>query len=312
MAPERWNEVRAGRSLREDVPLENLDECKEKAERIQNGFATVRAKLQEANPDVIVVFGDDQLECFDFNNYPAFLVYVGDEFKGSLFNPNRSMGDAERGQATQQLMKGHPALATAILTGLMAHGFDPAFAMDMPKPEKGIGHAVMRPAQSLTDLQTPIVPVLVNCYFAPQVTGMRSYQFGKAIREIIEAYPEDMRVAVIGSGGMWHTPGAKDAWLGEEFDRGELTFMEAGDARGMAEYFDAYEVPEGDLSQPVGVPGRTATGLPSSPGPQGGTRETANWIVTAAVADGSRATVVDYVPVYASPVGAAFAYWEKV
>jgi len=80
----------------------------------------------------------------------------------------------------------------------------------------------------------------------------------------------------------------------------------------MAEYFDGYEIPDGDGSQPVGERGRTATGLPASSGPQGGTREICNWIATGGVVDGSSATVVDYIPVYASPVGAAFAYWEKV
>jgi len=44
-------------------------------------------------------------------------------------------------------------------------------------------------------------------------------------------------------------------------------------------------------------------------GPQGGTREIANWIAASAVA-GKPATVVDYVPVYASPIGCGFAYWD--
>jgi hypothetical protein len=44
-------------------------------------------------------------------------------------------------------------------------------------------------------------------------------------------------------------------------------------------------------------------------GPQGGTREIANWIAAAAAA-GKPATVVDYVPVYASPIGCGFAYWD--
>ena len=78
----------------------------------------------------------------------------------------------------------------------MKRGFDPAFSMDMPKPEDGLGHAFMRPAESLTDLSLPIVPVLMNCYFAPQPTGTRCYEFGKAMREAIEAFPGDLRVAV--------------------------------------------------------------------------------------------------------------------
>ena len=57
---------------------------------------------------------------------------------------------------------------------------------------------------------------------------------------------------------------------------------------------------------------RTATGLPPSSGPQGGTREFCNWIAAAAVVDGKPAKVLDYLPIYSSPVGAGFAYWPEV
>ena len=56
----------------------------------------------------------------------------------------------------------------------------------------------------------------------------------------------DLRVGVVGSGGLWHTPGTKNAYLNEEFDGETLAFLKAGDGRGMAEHFDAYRVPEGE------------------------------------------------------------------
>ena len=85
MPPERWNEVRASRSLRADVPLDDLPANRQKAERVQRAFATLRERLAASAPDVIVVLGDDQLECFDFGNFPAFAVYVGEEFEGTLW-----------------------------------------------------------------------------------------------------------------------------------------------------------------------------------------------------------------------------------
>jgi hypothetical protein len=312
---ERWNEVRATRSLREDVPMEDLETQKEKEARIQKGFATLRENLNAKKPDVIVIFGDDQLECFDFNNYPSFAVYVGEEFEGHLATaagrPAAMPVGGQRPEAPKAKVKGHPDLAVKILTGLMARKFDPAFCMDMPKPDRGIGHAFMRPFESITDHDTPVIPILLNCYYSPQVTAERCYELGKAVREIIEEYPEDIKVAVVGSGGLWHTPGAKNAWLDEEFDQGTLKYMSSGDIKSMAEHFDHYNIPNGDDSQAIGPKGRGSTGMPGFGGPQGGTRETCNWIAAAAVADGSTATVVDYVPVYASPVGAAFAYWDK-
>ena len=298
MAPERWNEVRASRSLRADVPFDDVETNRAKAARIADAFATLKLGLAAARADVLVVFGDDQLECFDFRNYPAFAIYAGDTFQGAL---------ASGGSAG---VPGHPGLAAALLTGLMRRGFDPAFSLDMPKPDRGIGHAFLRPAQSLTDFTTPIVPVFLNCYYAPQPTALRCYQLGAAVGEIIAELPGDLRVAVVGSGGLWHTPRAQDAYLDETFDRAILKAMTAGDARGMARYFDDYAVPAGDASQLIGAPGPGTTGLPDAGGPRGGTRETCNWIAAAAVAEGRPATVVDYVPIYSSPIGAGFAYWR--
>jgi 3-O-methylgallate 3,4-dioxygenase len=329
MPPENWNAVRATRPIRADVPMDDLESSKDKSQRIAKAFATLKQKLAEANPDVIVIFGDDQMECFDFRNFPAFAIYVGEEFEGALSSPEALAHDAfdsvgmSRENApdlaanappqpdgpSRGRIQGHPALATAILTGVMKRGFDPAFSMDMPKPEEGVGHAFMRPAETLTDLKTPIVPILMNCYYAPQPTGKRAYEFGKAVRQAIEEYPEDMRVAIIGSGGLWHTPGAKNAYLDETFDRASLALMEKGDIRGMAEYFDNYRIPEGDTSQQLTGRGPASTGMPAFTGPQGGTRETCNWIAASAAMDGKPGVLVDYVPVYASPIGTAFAYW---
>ena len=330
MPPERWPEVRANRSLREDVPFDDTDEALRKKERIENGFATLRAKMAEVKPDVIVICGDDQLECFDFNNFPAFAIYVGEAFEGHTSGRDAGLfgragvttphGDdavsAAPGVAVatppaahgMTRLQGHPGLGVAVLTGVMKRGFDPAFSMDMPKPEKGIGHAILRPWESITDHQTPVLPVLLNCYYAPQPTAKRCYEFGKALREAIEEYPEDIRVAVVGSGGLWHTPGAKQAYIDEDFDRTSLKFLEVGDIRGMAEHFDSYRIPEGDVSQFVGEKGRGATGMPGFGGPQGGTREICNWITASAVADGHKSTIVDYIPVYGSPVGVSFSY----
>jgi hypothetical protein len=312
MPPERWNEVRASRALREDVPFDDLEANKEKAARIQNGFAVLRQKLAEAKPDVVVIFGDDQLECFDFNNFPTFAVYVGEEFQGATSaRDQRYSGTSREGEFPHQRVTGHPKLGAALLTGLMKRGFDPAFMMDMPK-EGGLGHAFLRPAESLMNFSLPVVPVLVNCYYSPQISGRRSYELGKAVRQVIDEYPEDLRVAVVGSGGLWHTPGARGAYLDEDFDRAELNLMEVGDIRGMAEHFDAYNPPADDTSQDISKPGRSVTGMPGLGGPQSGTRETCNWIIAAAVVDGQRAETVDYIPVYSSPIGAAFAYWPDL
>jgi hypothetical protein len=203
-------------------------------------------------------------------------------------------------------------MATKVLVGLMRRNFDPSFCMDMPKPDRGIAGGVIKTAEEITEWNVPIVPIMMNLYFAPQPTGTRCYELGKAVREIIEEDKSDLRVAVAGSGGLWHTPGRKGAWLNEEFDRRILDLLKVGDAKGMAEYFESYEIPDSDTSQEYLTPGRQNTGMPmAGKGPQYGSRETCAWIAAAGCSEGSTTTIVDYIPTYASPVGNAFAYCDK-
>ena len=326
MPPENWNAIRATRALRADVPMDDVVGNTDKYNRIQKAFETLRGKLAEAKPDVVIIIGDDQMECFDFKNFPSFALYVGEEFEGFVSSPAALAHDAfqsvgvepppeaaemlkDAGPPKRARLKGHPELGAALLSGLVRRGFDPAFSMEMSNPEFGLGHAFMRPSETLTDMQTPVLPVLTNCYFAPQITGKRSWQLGIALREAIEDHPGELRVAAIGSGGLWHTPARKDAYLDETFDRAELGFMARGDIEGMARYFDEYMPPADDPSQAALPRGSVSTGMPISPGPQGGTRETSNWIAVAAMA-GKPAAYVEYIPVYSSPIGCGFAYWD--
>ena len=65
-----------------------------------------------------------------------------------------------------------------------------------------------------------------------------------------------------------------------------------------------------DTSKDTSVRSRNVTGRPSPGGPALGTRETCAWIAAAAVTEGRPTTIVDYIDVYASPVGNAFAYGD--
>src|SRR5689334_25273318 len=118
--------------------MDTLEENQAKAARIKNGFATLKAKVEEVKPDVLVVVGDDQLECFDFNNFPSFAFYVGEEFEGQTSNRDAGFGRAPVGPgaapapgptaaagrpaAPKARVRGHPDPATALLPGLMRPG----------------------------------------------------------------------------------------------------------------------------------------------------------------------------------------------
>jgi Catalytic LigB subunit of aromatic ring-opening dioxygenase len=296
---EEWEVRRVKRQpFHPAVPQESIEVMNAKVERIDRAFQVLRERLAAARPDVLVVIGDDQREMFDLDNFPALAVYAGETFSGHTF-----------GETDHHSVPGHPALAAFLTVGLMQAGFDPAFMLGVPPPSGGMCHAVMNPLGSLTDFTIPTVPVLLNAYFAPQMSGGRSYEVGRALSKLIAEFPADIRVAAIGSGGLWHTPMQPLSFVNEEFDRRGLGLLAAGDVLAWAEYFDSYEPDAADTSQCYRGH-RDDTGLPATRGPQGGTREICNWIAAAAMADGAGYTIVDYVEVYASPASVAFAYVE--
>ena len=71
----------------------------------------------------------------------------------------------------------------------------------------------------------PTVPVHLNTYFPPnQPTPARCLAIGRAIRRAIESWPADLRVAIIGTGGLSHFV------VDEPFDRQFLEALASGDA----------------------------------------------------------------------------------
>jgi len=314
--PHLWNDIRSKRPTSESNPWLTEDENIEMYERCQTAFGVLKKKLEDAKPDVILVFGDDQIEQFDFSNFPGFAIFVGDEYEGYRTFPRQGMVPGARGDWTEKTpetwvkVKARPDLAKELAVNLVKREFDLSFMIDVPNQQHGVGHAFMRPMHYLVpDYHIPVLPFYVNCFYGPQPTANRCYKLGRAVREIIDDSPLDLRVAVIGSGGLWHTPGNPQAWLNEEFDAESLAHVRAGDAKGFADHFDAYGAEKPDNYGPDTIKWIDgATDMYNGIG--SGTGETRNWVVASAVVDGVPGTVVDYVPVYSSPCAMGFAYWE--
>lgn len=316
-SPEEWEAARAARdadgALAPDLPVDSPSDNRAKHARCQQAFEVLRARLLEARPDVLLIFGDDQQEQFTFQNLPAFCIFVGESISGyrisKFFGLPVGVERAVRPKSADHwvTLRGHPELARVLATGLMARHVDVAFSM--AADGDGIGHAFTRPLESLAPaLPVAVIPFYINCYYGPQPSAGRCYELGRAVREIVEAWPATLRVGVIGSGGLWHTPMSTGAGIDQHFDRQILDALERGDARRMAEVFDSLE-PDIDLADASQVE-RFSGGTGMVYGYGSGTGEIRNWIAAAAVVDGVPGTVVDYVPINASPIGAGFAYWQ--
>jgi hypothetical protein len=312
--PAKWNVIREARPTSEKNPWTTEEENQALWERTRVAFDVLKQKMEEAKPDVILCFGDDQIEQFEMSNFPGFAIYVGDEYEGYKtfarqgFVPGARKGFTEKTPETWVKVPANAAFAKEMAVQLVRRDFDLSFMTEEANKEHGIGHAFLRPMSKIVpNFDIPTIPFYINCFYGPQPSANRVYNLGRAVREIIESYPEDLRVAIFGSGGLWHTPGNPESYLNEEFDQESLNCVKSGDAKAFADHFDRYLTePIDNYANGTWVDG--GTGMYNGIG--SGTGETRNWIAAAAVADGTPGTIVDYVPIYSSPCGAGFAYWE--
>lgn len=251
------------------------------ARRAEDALDQLADALRAARPDVVLVVGDDQGELFGPENQPALSIFHGTEMAMRPFErlhgmppwADRSFWAGDR----MDLPHRYPVeseLALDLIHGLIRQGVDVATASAVPDPAaRGFGHAFGFVVQRLMrDLPVPLLPVLLNTYFPPNTpTAARCHAIGGKIHAALAASRQEVRVAVIASGGLSH-------FLCEEaFDR---RLMQA-----FAEH---------DVETLTQVPQQALTS---------GTSEVRNWIMVAGITSHLRVGIREYLPVYRTPAG---------
>jgi len=177
----------------------------------------------------------------------------------------------------------HAGLGTHLATGLTDRAFD-ITAMKTLRGDQFEGHAYSFIHRRLMpDGPIPIVPIMLNTYYLPnQPSPTRCFDLGAAIRELIDDFPDDLRVGIMASGGLSHF------LLNEELDR-EVTA--------------ALQRKDHDVLKAL-----PAKKLLS------GSSEIRNWITAAAALQDLKLDWISYVPAYRSRaltgVGLCFAHWH--
>ncbi|MEA2641598.1 MAG: 3-O-methylgallate 3,4-dioxygenase [Chloroflexota bacterium] len=262
----------------------------------QQAIGTLSETLEQAAPDVAIILGDDQHECFLEDNMPSISVFWGDSVDAVPLSPDNGSGEfslappeLSRFPKVRTAYPGAPDLGRHLIGHLVEHGFDPAHTRQLPAGHRGehnIGHAFSYVYRRLMhDEVLPHVPVFLNTYYPPnQPTLGRSYALGKALRGAIEAWDSDARVAIIASGGLSHFV------IEEALDRQIIDALQHKDEA-------------------------TLTGLPVA-WFNSGNSEIRNWIALAGAMEdtGWDMELIDYVPCYRSEAGTgcamAFATWQ--
>lgn len=254
----------------------------------QKAMKALSHALHDADPDLVIIIGDDHKEVFQDDNMPALSVFWGDSLpykpqgmmkwkydaslKAENWYPQESRDypvDAERAQR--------------LIGNLMERDFDVAHSRYF-KPEQGMSHSFGYVYHRImTEKTYPIIPISINTYYPPnQILPQRAYRLGKAVRDAVESWHEPLKVVVMATGGLSHFV------VDEQFDKTFLDIMAHGDEA------DHAQLPLEKL--------------------QSGNSELRCWSALAGAVHGMDMKLIDYVPCYRSPAGTgcgmAFATWK--
>ena len=161
---------------------------------IFEAYQPVRRWLDDRKPDVLLTIYNDHVTSFFFDHYSAFAIGVDD-----VYQP------ADEGGGAREItpLPAHAPLARGLGSALMADEFDLSFFRDRP-----LDHGCFSPLSMLTNADHAwpwkIVPLQVGVLQFPIPTARRCYRLGQALRKAIAAYPEDLKVAIVATGGLSH------------------------------------------------------------------------------------------------------------
>jgi hypothetical protein len=272
-------------------PFLTMEERTQRHARNQAALAKMREAYEAANVDVAIILGKDQKEIWP-DISPSIAIYTGEDVHNGP--PQRSVYAPD----SHVVHKAHPKLATYLIENFQREGFDLADLQAWPENvwmERQMKQKADYPVvphaysfvyhQIMGDNPPPHVPVLMNLFYPPTQPSMqRCIDFGKVLRDALLAWPDDVRVAVIASGGLSHF--VND----EEFDHRIMKMLADYDYAGLAAVPDTYY--------------------------QSGTSEIKIYssVMMALQHTGAEMTLVDYVPCWRTAAGTGegmgFMYWD--
>lgn len=181
---------------------------------IFDAFAPAQAWLEQQKPDVLVVVYNDHISSFFLDHYSPFALGVGNLY---------SAADEGGGPRDIAPIEGHSDLARHIARSVASEEFDLSIFQDKP-----LDHGCFSPLSMLysghASWPVKIVPLQVGVLQFPAPTSRRCFKLGEALRRAIESFPEDLKVAIVGTGGLSHqVHGERAGFNNEAWDE---TFLE--------------------------------------------------------------------------------------
>jgi protocatechuate 4,5-dioxygenase beta chain len=174
-----------------------------------DGFAAAHSWLAASRPDAVVVIYNDHGLNFFLDKLPTFAVGAASEYRHA---------DEGWGLPISRPFPGDPALSWHIIESLVADEFDVTSCQEML-----VDHAFTIPLALLWPgsggCPVPTIPIEINTVQHPLPSPARCFKLGQAIGKAIESYGTDMKVLVVGTGGLSHQlDGTRAGFINKEFD----------------------------------------------------------------------------------------------
>ncbi len=176
-----------------------------------DGYPPIREWLHDERPDVVINIYNDHGLGFFLNQMPTFAIGAAHEY----INEDEGWGIPKLDP-----FPGDPELSWHIIEGMVADEFDIASCQEL-----AVDHGFTVPMQLFWpgaphNPEMPrAIPISANTVQHPIPTLNRALNFGKALGKAIRSYPEDIKVVVLGTGGLSHQlDGERAGHINREFD----------------------------------------------------------------------------------------------
>jgi len=197
----------------------------DKGQRFLQTTKEMKKWLEDTGADVIVLVSDDHFNSYFYDHMPSFTIGIG-ECEG--------WGDW---QIPEYMIPVQQDLAKHILHTGLENNVDFAFTMRM-KVDHGHTQAIYF---LNSDLGIPVVPIAVNTAAPPLPTMDRCFQLGEMLRQSIESWESDKKVAIVASGGLSHWVPIPKIDSEKQEDQGLIHILKNGrqEIEQLEEYLDS-------------------------------------------------------------------------
>lgn len=181
-----------------------------------DGYPKVHAWVKANKPDVVINIYNDHGLGFFLDRMPTFAIGAAHEYRSE---------DEGWGLPALGAFPGHPELSWHIIESMVADEFDITSCQEL-----AVDHGFVVPMQLFwpgapNNPEMPrAIPISANTVQHPIPTLKRALDFGRALRRALLSYPEDLKIVVLGTGGLSHQlDGQRAGFINKEFDQYCLT-----------------------------------------------------------------------------------------